>query len=143
MSEILKEFWIFTKEGEPLVNFYRDPNANGSFNYRDVTFDHQKLDEIKDLIVYNLQNSSWDKKNIMKLENELIMYGQCLQNNLIIFYKTNPNTKEKKILNLCQSISGILENTYPSYKLEFWDGNLSYFEKLRKKVALYFKMSRL
>ena len=79
----------------------------------------------------------------MKLENELIMYGQCLQNNLFIFYKTNPNTKEKKILNLCQSISGILENAYPSDKLEFWDGNLSYFEKLRKKVALYFKMSSL
>ena len=143
MSEILEEFWIFSKEGEPLVNFYRDLNANGAFNYRDVTFDQPKLDEIKDLIVSNLQSSSRDKKSIMKMDNELIMYGQCLQNNLIIFYKTNPNIKEKKILNLCQAISGILENAYPSDKLEFWDGNLSYFEKLRKKVGLYFKMSSL
>ena len=143
MTEILEEFWIFSKEGEAIVNFYRDPNARGSFSYRDVSFDDEKLNEIKDLIVSNLQNSTRDKKSIVKLDNELIMYGQCLQNNLIIFYKTNPNIKEKKILNLCQTISGILENAYPSDKLEFWDGNLSFFEKFRKKVALYFKMSSL
>ena len=143
MSEILEEFWIFSKEGEAIVNFYRDPNAKGSFNYRDPTFDQTKLEEIKELIISNLQNSSQNKKNIMKFENELIRYGQCLQNDLIIFYKTNPDIKEKIVLNLCKTISGILEDVYPVDKLQFWNGDLSFFEKFRKKVGLYFKMSSL
>ena len=143
MSEILEEFWIFSKKGEAIVNFYRDDNSTGSFNYRDVLFNQDKLSEIRNLIVSNLQNSSPKKKNIMKFENDIIRYGQCLQNDLIIFYKTNPNAKEKAVLNLCKTISGILEDAYPSDKLQFWDGNLSFFEKFKKKVGLYFKMSTL
>ncbi len=143
MSEILEEFWIFSKAGEVLVNFYRDPNANGSFNYRNASFDQTKLNEIKDLIVSNLQNSSQNKKNIMRFENDLIRYGQCLQNDLIIFYRTNPDIKEKKALSICRVISGILEDAYPPDKLQLWDGKLSFFEKFRKKVVLYFKMSKL
>ena len=137
------KFWIFSKEGEAIVDFYRDPNAKLSFNYRNPTFDQTKLEEIKELIISNLQNSSLNKKNILKIDNELIRYGQCLQNDLIIFYKTNPNIKEKIVLNLCKTISGILEDVYPADKLQFWDGDLSFFEKFRKKVALYFKMSSL
>jgi len=143
MSEILEEFWIFSKEGEALVNFYRDPNANGDFNYRNVSFDQAKLDEIKDLIISNLQSSSQNKKNLMRFENSLIRYGQCLQNNLVIFYKTNPSMKEKKVLSICKVISEIFEDAYPQDKLQFWDGNLSFFEKLRKKIAIYFKLSSL
>ena len=143
MSEILEEFWIFSKKGEAIVNFYRDDNSTGSFNYRDVLFNQDKLSEIRNLIVSNLQNPSPKKKNIMKFENDIIRYGQCLQNDLIIFYKTNPNAKEKTVLNLCKTISGILEDAYPSDKLQFWDGNLSFFEKFKKKVGLYFKMSTL
>jgi len=143
MSEILEEFWIFSKEGEAVVNFYRDPNANGSFNYRVASFDQAKLNEIKDLIVLNLRNSSKNKKNLIRFENDLIKYGQYLQNNLIIFYKTNPDIKEKKVLSICKVISGILEDAYPRDKLQLWDGNLSFFEKFRKKVAIYFKMSKL
>ena len=143
MSEILEEFWIFSKEGEALVNFYRDPKANGSFNYRDASFDQAKLNEIKDLIVLNLQNSSQNEKNMMRFENDLIRYGQCLQNDLIIFYKTNPSVKEKKVLSICKVISKIFEDVYPLDKLQLWDGNLSFFEKFRKKVVIYFKMSKL
>ena len=143
MSYILEEFWIFSKEGESLVEFYRDPDANGSFNYRDPSFDQDKLNEIKDLIVSNLQNSSLNKKNIMRFENDLIRYGQCLQNDLVIFYKTNSSVKEKKALNICKVISKILEEVYTLDRLQFWDGNLSFFEKLRKKITLYFKMSSL
>ncbi len=143
MSEILEEFWIFSKEGEAIVNFYRDPNANRSFNYRSTSFDQAKLNEIKILIVSNLQNSSQNKKSFMKFENDLFKYGQCLENDLVIFYKTNPNIKEKKVLNLCKMISEILEGAYPLDKLQLWDGNLSFFEKLRKKIALYFKMRSL
>lgn len=143
MSEILEEFWIFSKEGEVIVNFYRDPNANRSFNYRDASFDQAKLNEIKILIASNLQNSSQNKKNILRFENDLIKYGQYLQNDLVIFYKTNPNIKEKKVLNLCKMISEILEGAYPPDKIQLWDGNLSFFEKFRKKIALYYKMRSL
>ena len=143
MSEILEEFWIFSKEGEAIVNFYRDPNANRSFNYRSTSFDQDKLNEIKILIVSNLQNSFQNRKSFIKFENDLFKYGQYLENDLIILYKTNPNIKEKKVLNLCKMISEILEGAYPLDKLQLWDGNLSFFEKLRKKIALYFKMRSL
>ena len=143
MSKIIEEFWIFSNEGEAMVNFYMDSKVNGSFNYRDASYDQAKLNEIKDLLVLNLQNSSKNKKNITRMENNLIGYGQCLQNELIIFYKTNPNIKEKKVLSICKVISKILEGAYPPDKLQFWDGNLSFFEKLRQKIALYFKMSSL
>ena len=143
MSEILEEFWIFSKEGEALVNFYRDPNAKGSFNYRDVTLDQYYINEIKELINTNTLNSSQNKKKIMRFHNDLISFAQCLQNDLIIFYKTNPDVKEKSALNVCKTISDFLENLYPSDKLQLWEGELSFFEKLRKKIALYFKMSSL
>lgn len=143
MSEILEEFWIFSKEGEAIVNFFRDPNIKGAYNYRDVSFDQEKLNEIRNLIISNLQDPSQKKRNIMSVESDFIRYGQCLQNNLIIFYKTNPDAKEKTVLNLCKTISGILEDSYPPDKLQFWDGDLSFFEKLKKRVGLYFKMSAL
>ena len=143
MSELLEEFWIFSKEGEGLVNFYRNSETKDSFNYRDVLFDREKLQVIRNLILSNLQTTTKKKKNIMKFENSIIKYGQCLQNDLIIFYKTNPDAKEKVILNLCEIISGILEDTYPIDKLQFFDGNNSFFEKFRKKIGLYFKMSAL
>ncbi len=143
MSEILDEFWIFSKKGDAIVNFYGDPNVKGVYNYRDVSLNQDKLNEIRDLIISNLQKSSQKKKNIMKFENDTIRYGQCLQNDLIIFYKTNPDIKEKVVLNLCKVISGILEQAYPTDKMQFWDGNLSFFDKFKKKVGLYFKMSTL
>ena len=143
MSDILEEFWIFSKEGEALVNFYRDPDASGSYNYRNTSFDQAKLNEIRGLIVSNFQDPSRIKKNIMRVENDLIRYDQWLQNDLVIFYKTNPSIKEKKVLHLCKMISEILETAYPPGKLQLWDGNLSFFEKFRKKIAIYFKMSSL
>ncbi|MFX0010195.1 MAG: hypothetical protein ACFE9R_07770 [Candidatus Hermodarchaeota archaeon] len=143
MSEILEEFWIFSKEGEPLVNFYKDPNLIGSYNYRDVMLDHDTLDNIKTYILTNLQKSSQKSKNIMKLENAIVKYAQCLQNDLIIFYKTNPNVKEKVAVNLCKTISSILEDAYPQDKLVFWEGDLAFFDKFKHKVSLYFKMSAL
>lgn len=79
----------------------------------------------------------------MRVENDLIRYDQWLQNDLVIFYKTNPSIKEKKVLHLCKMISEILEVSYPPDKLQFWDGSLSFFEKFRKKIAIYFKMSSL
>ena len=143
MSEILEEFWIFSKEGEGLVNFYRDPNSTDSFSYRDISLDQQKLQAIQNLILSNLQDAEKKNKNIMEFENDIIKYGQCLENDLIIFYKTNPYVKEKVLINLCKVISGILEEIYPVDKLQFYDGNLSFFEKFKKKVRLYFKMSAL
>ncbi|NHJ22181.1 MAG: hypothetical protein EAX91_14640 [Candidatus Lokiarchaeota archaeon] len=143
MSEILEEFWIFSKGGDPLVNFYKEPNLVGSFNYRDVSFDHDTLSNIKDYIITNLQNSSQKSKNLMKFENAIVKYVQCLQNDLIIFYKTNPNVKEKAAVNLCKTISSILEDAYPQDKLAFWEGDLAFFDKFKHKVSLYFKMSAL
>ena len=119
------------EQGLSCIKFLSTRNVNKEEFKASISFEYKTTDEII------------PRKNIMKLENELISYGQCLQNDLIIFYRTDPNTKEKKILNLCQTISGILENVYPTDKLQFWDGNLSFFEKFRKKVALFFKMSTL
>ena len=143
MSDIIDEFWIFSKEGEVIVNFYKGLNANGAFNYRDSSIEQAKLNEIKDLIVSNLQNPSQNKNNIIRFEHDLIRYGQYLQNDLVLVYKTNPNFKEKKVLSICKMISDILDDAYPSEKLQLWNGNLSFFEKFRKKIALYFKMSSL
>lgn len=143
MAEILEEFWIFSREGDAIVDFYKDANSKGAFNYREVLFDHDRLDKIKNFIKSNNRNSSQKKKNFMKFENDIIRYGQCLQNDLIIFYKTNPAIKEKVVLNLCKTISSILEDSYPLDKLQFWEGDLAFFEKFKKKITLYFKMSAL
>jgi hypothetical protein len=143
MSEILDEFWIFSKEGEGLVNFYRDPNGNGSFSYRNVTFSQHNLSVIKTLIIANLQKSSKEKKNIVRFEDDIIRYGQCLENDLIICYKPNPNVKENLVLKLCKTISRILEDDYPNDKMQFWDGQFSFFDKFKNKLSLYFKMSSL
>lgn len=143
MSDILEEFWIFSKEGEPIVNFYKSNSLDSSFNYRFPELDQSTLSKIKEMIRLNVSNTNQKKRETMKFENNIFNFAQCLQNDAVIFYKTDNTYKEKKILNICKAVSDQFEEVYKFNQIKVWDGDLSIFEKFRKKISLLFKMSNL
>jgi hypothetical protein len=143
MSDIIEEFWIFSKEGDPIVNFYKDPSLGSSFNYRFPKLDQSTLAEIKEMIHINISNTSKKKIDIMRFEDKIFNFGQCLQNDAVIFYKTEGTHKEKKILNICKAVSDQFEEIYKFNQIKMWEGDLSIFEKFRKRISLLFRMSSL
>ncbi|MBY9004283.1 MAG: hypothetical protein KGD73_09955 [Candidatus Lokiarchaeota archaeon] len=143
MSDILEEFWIFSKEGEPIVNFFKDPLKGNSFNFRFPELDQSTLVEIKEMIRLNVSNINQKKRETMKFERGIFNIAQCLQNDAVIFYKTDNTHKEKKVLNICKAVSDQFEEIYKFNQIKVWDGDLSIFEKFRKRVSLLFKMSNL
>ena len=143
MSDIIDEFWIFSKEGEPIVNFYKDPSLEGSFSYRFPELNKSTLEALKQMIAQNLGGPEQKKRKTMKFESGLFNFAQCLSNDAIIFYKTDTNYKDKKVLNICKAVSDIFEEIYKFNQIKMWNGELSLFEKFRKRVSLLFKMSSL
>ena len=143
MSDILEEFWIFSKDGEPIVNFYKDPSIGNSFNFRFPELDQSTLGEIKEMVRFNASKTNQKKRETMKFEEGIFNIAQCLKNDAVIFYKTDDTYKEKKILNICIAVSDQFEEIYKFNQIKVWDGDLSIFEKFRKRVSLLFKMSNL
>ena len=70
-------------------------------------------------------------------------FARCLKNDSVIFYKINENAKEKSIKKICETVGHIFEESYKVNQLKFANENLDFFEKFRKKLALYFKLSNL
>lgn len=142
MFAMIREFWIFSINGEPLVHFYQTGNGEHQFNYDLPKLDPITLSEIREVIGKNSKNLRATKK-LTKLKNSEYEFVQCLKKDFLIFYKTNENVKEKKLKNLCETISNIFEKSYKSSQLKEIEENLRIFDKFKKSLELHFKLSTL
>ena len=50
METILEEFWIFSKEGVPYVNFYKENSGINRFNFKRIEIDTITLEKIDSFI---------------------------------------------------------------------------------------------
>ena len=144
MSDIIDEFWIFTTKGEPLIHFQKSQNGENEFDYGLINLDEKSLNEMKNIIIENSKNLTSKQMFIHSSDLHLqYNFARCLKNDSVIFYKTNENAKEKSIKKICETVGHIFEESYKVNQLKFANENLDFFEKFRKKLALYFKLSNL
>jgi len=132
MSPIIKELWIFSNAGIPIVDFSKDSGLNkylmGSFISAIKTY---------------AQHLSEKGLNSFILENYKFILKSVLEGNAILVCMTDVNIKEKKIDKQIAVIARIFEELYKPDDIKNWDGEISFFEEFKEKSELYFKMSNL
>jgi len=141
MSAFIKEFWVFSKSGEPIVQFEKANDGSQGYNYKMPDLEEETLKKIKEIIQY--QSNSKKVNKLITFREEVFNFAQCLKNDSIIFYKTSETAKEKEIKKVCQILGKIFEETYKFNQLKFVEENLDVFEKFQKKLAIYSKLSSL
>ena len=80
---------------------------------------------------------------MIKFNDEDFSFAQCLNNDAVIFYKTESQAKEKEIKDVCKIVGKIFEDAYKKDQLKFAEENIDIFNKFQKKLSIYTKLSNL
>ena len=132
MPSDLKELWIFSKEGLPIVDFTKDDTIDesllGGFIAAIKSFSQE------------LSGKELKSFSLMSYKFTLMPY---FQDEFIIVCRSNFNVKDNKVFKICKVIGKIFEDMYDISKLKEWDGDDSFFNKFKNRLDLYFKMGNL
>ncbi|TFG26599.1 MAG: hypothetical protein EU532_09460 [Promethearchaeota archaeon] len=132
MSSIIKELWVFSNAGIPIVEISKETGLNkylmGSF-----------ISAIKTCS----QQLSEKGLNSFIMENYKFILTSVLDSNAILVCMCESNIKDKKIHKQCEVIARIFEEIYKPEDVKNWDGDVSFFDEFREKLELYFKMGNL
>jgi hypothetical protein len=143
MENILDEFWIFSKDGTPYVNFYKENSEINRFNFKKIDIDKKILEKIDSLIKTKGAKLLKSKFEILESEGFKFVITPCLNNYLFLIYKTSLSNKKKKIINFSQVVCSMIKSLYMVKDFRFWEGDLKLFYNLKKKLDLHLKMSGL
>ncbi|HEC38886.1 hypothetical protein LCGC14_1602440 [marine sediment metagenome] len=143
MTTILDEFWVFSKDYTPYVYFYKENKEKDIFKYKPINPELEILQKVNSIMESIEQESK--KKKIEYVESGNFRYGviQCLNNYLLIIYKFPLGVKNKNIINISRIFCGMIESLYTLRDFRNWEEDINIFDKLYKKIELYFKMSNL
>ncbi|MFX1410362.1 MAG: hypothetical protein ACFFA6_08415 [Promethearchaeota archaeon] len=132
MPSLLDEIWIFSKDGIPIVDFARigsvDKSMLGSFISAIKTF---------------VREISKGQLKSINVGNDKYTFTSCVQNEVILACKSPIEVKDKKIQKICRLIADIFDDMFSLDDINTWDGDTSFFDKFKDKIALYFKMADL
>ncbi|MFX0070454.1 MAG: hypothetical protein ACFFAO_05120 [Candidatus Hermodarchaeota archaeon] len=132
MFSIIKELWIFSKAGIPIIEIGHKESLNkylmGSFISAIKSYSESLTEE--GLTSFILEKNKYILKS-------------SLNGNALVVCRSDPKIKEKKIKKICNLITQIFEDLYKPEDIENWDGDVSFFDNFRDKLDLYFKMSNL
>ncbi|MFX0020108.1 MAG: hypothetical protein ACFFDL_07130 [Promethearchaeota archaeon] len=132
MSSTLDEIWIFSKDGIPIVDFARiggvDKSMLGSF-----------ISAIKVFV----KEVSKGQLRSLNVGNDKYTFTTCIQNEVILVCKSPLEVKDKKIQKITKIIADIFDDMFSLEDINNWDGDVSFFDKFKDKVDLYFKMADL
>ena len=132
MPGIFQELWIFSRDGLPLADFCEedvmDKNLLGPFLSAMKSYS-QKLAE-----------SELQSFTIGKFKYTCI---SALNGMVFLAGRTPTKTKDKTINKACSIICKIFEDMYDPSGIENWNGDLTFFDRFKDKLDLYFKMSNL
>ena len=130
MSSVLKEIWVFSQAGIPIVEFSKNTGLDkflmGSF--------------VSAIKLYS-QHLSEKGLNSFILENHKFVLKSLLDGNAILVCRTDVDMKDKKIDKQCDVIARLFKELYNPNDVKHWDGTLAYFDEFKEKLELYFKMS--
>ena len=131
MPSISNDFWIFSKEGHPMINFNSREQLSedllGSF-----------VRTIKDL-----GKLSGKELQSVTLGNYKYTCLSCCENNAFIVHRAQSSIKDKHIAKKCTAVKDLFEEMHQVNNIACWDGDISHFDDFKKKLDLYFKMSEL
>lgn len=132
MSSIIKEFWVFSNAGIPIVEISKETSLNkylmGSF-----------ISAIKTCS----QQLSEKGLNSFIMESYKFILKSVLNNNAILVCMCDSNIKDKKIHKQCEVIARIFKELYKPDDVKNWDGDVAFFDEFREKLELYFKRGNL
>ncbi|MHA1436989.1 MAG: hypothetical protein ACTSPD_05390 [Promethearchaeota archaeon] len=132
MSFVIKEVWIFTRGGIPLVDYCKDSGVNktllGSFFSALSCFSKELTgNELKSFLIKDYKFTA----------------TTCLEGEVVILCRSPAKAKEKTIKQVCKMIVKLFTDLYTLKDIKEWDGDLSKFDKFKEKLDLYIKMSNI
>lgn len=128
MPSIIKEFWLFSKDGLPIAEFSGEQ-----------TLDKSVMGGIVSAIkIFSQQLSSKGLQSLL-LENDKFTFISSHEGNAILVCRTSSKIKDKKIQKLCKEIVRIFEELYDADAIISWDGDVKYFDKFKEKLDNFFK----
>ncbi len=127
MSDLIGDFWIFSKDGLPLISFYKD-----------VKMDNVFMGGFLSAIESFSKQLSGKALKSFTFGDAKLAFSPCFEGNLILVCKCNLTYKEKKINKFFNEIIKILEEMYTIEDIKKWDGNISFFDGLKDKLELIF-----
>ncbi|TXT64423.1 MAG: hypothetical protein BAJALOKI3v1_210010 [Promethearchaeota archaeon] len=124
--------WILSKDGIPIADFCRDTNINKSLLSSAISAIRTFANTIsgKELKSFQTGNSQFS-------------CTKCLNDTAILVLKVSKETKHKEIEKICKILKKIFEDLYNPEDIKGWDGDLSFFDKFKQKLDLYFRVSNL
>ncbi|MHA1931808.1 MAG: hypothetical protein ACW96X_04660 [Promethearchaeota archaeon] len=143
MTTFLEEFWIFSKDGIPYVNFFKENLSNSHFNHRHFNGEAEIAKKVGSMLISEEQSLA--KKNLIFFEykNSQYIITSCLNGYLHLVLKSSLEVKVKKLNNISKIIGGMIKSLYMTRDFREWEGDLKKFDNFKKKIDLYFKMSSL
>ena len=143
MTTFLEEFWIFSKDGIPYVNFFKENLSNSHFNHRHFNGEAEITQKVGSTLVSEEQSLA--KKNLIFFEykNSQYIITSCLYGYLHLVLKSSLDVKVKKLHNISKIIGDMIKSLYMVKDFREWEGDLKKFNNFKKKIDLYFKMSSL
>lgn len=132
MSSIIKELWVFSRDGSLIVDFCEEKKI-------DQTFIGGFITAIK---AFSAKLTGKELKSFT-IEDNKFTCTPVLEGNVIIACRCSAETNDKKIQKLCKIIIQIFNELYKLEDIKNWDGDVSYFEPFKKRIDLYFKLGNL
>jgi len=132
MSSIIQDLWIFSRDGIPLVEIFHNTEVEstllGAF-----------LSAIES---FSIEVTGTEVRSFSFGDNKFILTS-CLKGNIYLVSRSGIKAKTKKILKVFKIITDFFEELYTINDIENWDGDLSFFDRFKDRIELYFQMSEL
>lgn len=128
MPSIIKEFWLFSKDGLPIAEFSGDKTL-------DKTLMGGIVSAIK---IFSQQLTSKGLQSLM-LENDKLTFIGSHEGNAILVCRTSSKIKDKKVQKTCHDIVDIFEDLYDINDIISWDGDVTFFNGFKEKLQKFFK----
>ncbi len=132
MVHIVEELWIFSRDGIPLVEIFKDSKIDnvliGGFLSAMKTFAQEMSGKILNSLTIGAYN---------------FYIAPSLKEHIFLVCKYDSKVKQKKIQKVMEIIMKFFEDMFSINDIENWDGDVSYFDKFKDKLELYFEVSQV
>ncbi len=132
MSSLIKELWIFSKGGIPLIEIFHnskvDPILLGAF--------------LSAMESFSKEMAGTTLKGFSFAESKFVLTS-CLNDSVFLVCRSDTNVKDKKIHKVIKIITEFFEGMYSIEEITNMGGDLSIFDRFKDKINLYFKMAEL
>ena len=132
MVHIVEELWIFSRDGIPLVEIFKD-----------TQIDNVLIGGFLSAMKIFAKEMSGKTLNSFTTGPHRFYIASSLEEHIFLVCKYDSKVKDKKIKKVMELILKFFEDMYSIKDIEDWDGNVSYFNKFKDRLELYFEVSQV